>query len=237
MIDLLETFESLVNQNTKPDKLYNFQSLDELNLHKKSYLLDLAGPTDCLKTRLMYYWINSLVSHGKDCYLISIKPSDQRMIDLEIEHPERLIVAEINLLEDIYDFILELPPRSYIFLDGLYSVNTLEPKYIGRPYLTAGKILKHLKNKFGHKIHITSSINGFKHVPISYVFKDSIDYKCSIKRVRTKKGFVGLDYRPIGGYHLFSLGESKQIVYASVNSRIIESETNIKKSRKSGVPL
>lgn len=232
MVDLIETLESFVNQNNNYYSLYNFRLLDTLNLKNKSYILDLSGDSDSLKSRLFYYWINNVMKHTDDVILISAKPSDQSLIKLEIDSPPKLIVAETNLIEDIYDIIIAMPRSSYIFIDGFYSITTLIDKYRDKPYLTMGKILKHLKDKFGHKIHINSGISGFKNIPITYIFKDSINYKCLIKKIKTKKNFVGINYKPIGAYYNFEIAGENQIIYADYISKLQHSNIDLKNKRR-----
>jgi hypothetical protein len=95
-----------------------------------------------------------------------------------------------------------------------------------------GKVLKHFRDRFGHKIHINSSIGGFKKVPVTYIFKDSINYKCLIKKIKTKKKFFGLDYKPVGAYYNFKLANENQIIYADYFSKLQYNNMDLKSKNR-----
>jgi hypothetical protein len=221
----LEIFTGTVNNNLP---CYSFPYLDSLSILKQPKIINICGRSDSLKTRLALYLCNSLMSSVQDVYWVSMATYDPFLSHLELDAPENLCLIQENKLEVLADIFRELPMGSHIFIDSVISTVNDHPKYKDKQYYGLGKFLSQFKNEKLFSFYLTSTISGFNHKPITDSFDKMIDYELIIKKVQSKKDFVGREYKVVGNYYsvIDSYSQFTQILYADMKKRITANMVN-----------
>jgi hypothetical protein len=221
MPDPVSIFQKIVKKNSVSKNTdYRFPLLDSQVNRKKPYILDIVGDNDSLKTRLGLYLANSLMFNGHPVYWVSASDYNQRLTDIEIEYPDRMMVLFDSDLYRIIQFLRCIPENSDVFIDSIISIHSTSEEVMKRPYLTFGKLCHEISEQRNLRVHIISPISGISFKPLTDVFDRKIHHRISIKKIKSYKDFVGMNYQVVGNYYLVSSKNTKQLLPASLFSRI-----------------
>lgn len=221
MYDAVSIFQQIVKKNSVSKNTdYRFPLIDSQVNRKSPYILDIVGDSDSLKTRLGLYLANSLMFNGHAVYWVSASDYNQRLADIEIEYPDRMMVLFDSDLYRITQFMRHIPENSDVFIDSIISIQSNSEEIMKKPYLTFGKLCHEISEQRNLRVHIISPVSGMNFKPLTDVFDRKIHHRISVKKVKSYKDFVGMNYQVVGNYYHVRSNDIQQVLPASLFSKI-----------------
>lgn len=217
----MSIFQEIVKKNSvSKNSDYRFPLIDSQVNRKSPYILDIVGDSDSLKTRLGLYLANSLMFNGIPVYWVSASDYNQRLSDIEIEYPDRMMVLLDSDMYRVSQFLRNIPENSDVFIDSIVSILSNSDEVMKKPYLTFGKLCHEISEQRNLRIHIISPVSGVNFKPLTDVFDRKINHRVSIKKVKSYKDFVGMNYQVVGNYYHVNSNGTQQVLPAGLFDKI-----------------
>lgn len=162
------------------------------------------------------YLANSLMLQGHPVYWISASDYNPRLAQLEISLPERMVIVFDNDMHRVIQVLKNLPEGSDVFLDSIVSMYSDLDSIMEQPYLTFGKACSQVVQQRKLHLHLIAPLSGMSGKPLTDIFDRSIQYRVYLKKIKSYKDFVGLNYQVVGNYYHATCDGIQQVIPAGL---------------------